>query len=878
MGNKQGKLEDRERKGSKKKKTKRSASTIEIGEARKTDQDAGSAAAPFTRGFRAGNNRPGIQKYQSYAGPSTSGTSTPQTEQQQPFDVKIYRHSAAPTGGRYRSLPRNMGAGAMNRSRSVTSSIYQSSGTLNREPVGNGDRVAYKRYSHIPASSHHPNLNDTRESIRSSVTGLNTTFSGLNTSYRELANYRVVTDDFPDTPTIRRRLEQFETQFAKCFTALYSRLSETVQLAAVSIAVCLGPNGRHQVSLYQYLTSDEVPQDLNETSSSSSSSRERYVLTIPESLFHGVKHVRNQRIPDRRQWIALAKELVTCLAVEVADELSRIFEYQIVLLGDGLPIDLLARHAVECALDYLKSGNRFLDRNTLIAGVLGGGGRAADAAAMRVISVVIGEREFKWNLSHLFKKCGLRKESLLFCPKVSPRESGSFVPWSYFTSPDSNSQTYGYRAMVLDRDPVHGYYVVAREDEVRFTQAAGWNPEDVHRRYNPFRRLIGKEVMDEYCSVTKDADNVTLADYVAKIQGYEYARDTIQPIYRPLGMVSNLARGSRIGSSVSSLLSTGSINSRALSRRDEEVATRLHSQFPNVKQIQVTSTVLLRNPSSSTPTSSGPPPPLPPPTFYPRTGPHGWRGYRSESCSVASEDIGGYERDVTAGFGAPRTRNSATFAARQEAPPAAQRRLYQSQRPHSSRSVSSYNSGSGYSNHYGRSLSPVTATGYRPSSVSSGGPGYNHTTVAPRGGSTISGPSSNRPDAGFVNQASTSFNRGPTHAGQPVSQRPPHAVRGVSSPRAATSNNPDFLNFDAFLGMIKPDEGGKVVPPGSSSNGHYGGRRDGQMSPFATTGVQNRTQSNQANGNVVYSVSMKDRSEFGKDADYNCRRTALSHV
>lgn len=679
----------------------------------------------------------------------------------------------------------------------------------------------------------------------------------------------VVTDDFPDTATIRRRLEQFETQFAKCFTALYARLSETVQLAAVSIAVCLGPNGRHQVSLYQYLTSDEVPQDLNETSSSSG--RERYVLTIPESLFHGVKHVRTQRIPDRRQWIALAKELVTCLAVEVADELSRIFEYQIVMLGDGLPIDLLARHAVECALDYLKSGNRFLERNTLIAGVLGGGARAADGAAMRVISVVIGEREFKWNLSHLFKKCGLRKESLLFCPKA-PRDSSNFVPWSYFTSPDSNSQTYGYRGMVLDRDLVHGYYVVAREDEVRFAQAAGWNPEDVHRRYNPFRRLIGKEVMDEYCSVTKDADNVTLADYVSKIQGYEYARDTIQPIYRPLGMVSNLARGSRMGSSVSSLLSTGSINSRALSRRDEEVASRLHSQFPNVKQIQVTSTVLLRNPSSSTPTSSGPPPPLHPPTFYPRTGPHGWRGYRSESCSVASEDIGGYERDVPTAFGVPRTRNSATFG-RQEAPPVAQRRLYQSQRPHSSRSVSSYNPGSGYSSHHGRSLSPVTATSYRPSSVS-GGPQYNHHTTVARG-STGSGPSSNRPDAGFVNQASTSFNRGPTHAGQSVSQRPPHAVREVSSPRAVTSNNPDFLNFDAFLGMIKQDEG-KVAPPGSSSNGHYGGRE--APHPFATKGVQNPAQLNHANGNVVYSVSVKDHSEFGGDGDYNSRRTALSHV
>lgn len=371
--------------------------------------------------------------------------------------------------------------------------------------------------------------------------------------------------------------------------------------------------------------------------------------------------------------------------------------------------------------------------------------------------------------------------------------------------------------------------------------------------------------MDEYCSVTKDADNVTLADYVSKIQGYEYARDTIQPIYRPLGTVSNLARGSRIGSSVSSLLSTGSVNSRALSRRDEEVASRLHSQFPNVKQIQVTSTVLLRNPSASTPTSSGPPP-----TFYPRTGPHGERGYRSESCSVASEDIGGYERDIPAAFGAPRFRNSATFA-RQEPPPVAQRRLYQSQRPHSSRSVSSYNPGSAYnsSHHHGRSLSPITGISYRPSSVS--GPGYNQTVTR---GSTGNGPPSNTPDSVFINQAPT-FNRGPTNVGPSVSQRPPQAApRKVNSPRAAaaaTSDNPDFLDFNAFLGMIKQDEE-NVVPPGSSSNGHYGGRD--ARSPFPTKGVQNPTQSNQANGNIFYS----EHPGFGKDGDYNSRRTALSHV
>lgn len=618
----------------------------------------------------------------------------------------------------------------------------------------------------------------------------------------------VAADEFPDTSAIKRRLSQFETQFAKCFIAHYSHLTETVQLSAVSIALRIDAIGQHPISLYQYLTSEDIPLDLASTQLGRSPNQPQYILTIPTQLFHGVKHIRSLHNQDRRQWVSLARELVTCLAVEVADELSRIFEYQIVLLGDGLPIDLLARHAVECAMDHLKSGNRFLDRNTLIAGVLSGGTRNQDPSVSKIMSIVIGEKELKWQLTKIFRGCGLRKEMLLFSQK--PHNSSRYCPWTFFTSPECNPQLYGYRGLAVERDAVHGFYVVSHDDEVRFTQTASHNPEEIHRKYAPFRRLIGKEVMDDYCSVTNEADNVTLADYVVKLQGTEYARDTIQPIYRPLGMVSALPYRTNRASSVSSLLSSDSGN-RIVGRRPDSAASRGNPHFPNVKQIQVNSTVIVKNGmTTSTPIRNS--------QAYNRSQtlysqPSMVTGrVHSDSCSTASGDVGYGRgaRDPPTAFGTARFRNSATFSRPPES--LQPRRLYQSQRQPTTRSVSVFN--------------PV----------------------------------------------------------------PAHVAREISAPAAAPSS--DFIDFNAFLGMIKhadAKEGsgqvnGHTPQPENVVSGHSRPTSPSGHSTVSKRGsviVSQTTETWRRNGNsVIYSsdqpTNCVERMHANNENDL--RRTAISHV
>jgi len=44
-------------------------------------------------------------------------------------------------------------------------------------------------------------------------------------------------DDFPTTSTIKRRVDQFKTNFARDVVTLYTELTETVQLNTLSIAV-----------------------------------------------------------------------------------------------------------------------------------------------------------------------------------------------------------------------------------------------------------------------------------------------------------------------------------------------------------------------------------------------------------------------------------------------------------------------------------------------------------------------------------------------------------------------------------------------------------------------------------------------------------------
>lgn len=227
-------------------------------------------------------------------------------------------------------------------------------------------------------------------------------------------------DDLPDTATIKRRVAQFETVFTRTLAKLYTSLPDSVQLSTLSVAVRPDRANQH-VSLSQYLNSRDVPVDLLATDDADD--RSVFVLTIQPALFGGLMHVRRDAGGDTAASVSLAGELVACLAAEAAAELARVFEYQIALLSDGLAIELLAGHAAHCVIDYVTSTGRHLDRNTIVLGAVRGEHLLQSSNISPRLSVIVGQRELKWELDEIFKRAGLRKELFLFADDIEVTNS-----------------------------------------------------------------------------------------------------------------------------------------------------------------------------------------------------------------------------------------------------------------------------------------------------------------------------------------------------------------------------------------------------------------------------------------------------------------------
>jgi hypothetical protein len=356
--------------------------------------------------------------------------------------------------------------------------------------------------------------------------------------------YKVNIEDFPDTATIKRRLAQFETVFTRSLSQLFSSLAQSVQLSTLSIAIRPDRANQH-ISLWQYLNSTDIPVDLLALDWQQDGDMEtRYQLTIQPAMFSGVMHLRRDRAGDMQAAVSLAGELVACLAAEAATELSRIFEYQLALLSEGLTIDLVAGHAAHCVLEFMKRTGRCLDRNTIIHGVLRGEHGTVNPTISPRLSVIIGQRELKWQLDEIFRKPALRKETFLFTSEVQVDEDHS--PWQFFSSYYHDPMLYGYRALVIDWDytsttsttGLPGYRLNG-EDEASFPDLVDWRPDDFHRTYLPYRRLVGAAVIDQFMRSgqvgTDHVQSTSLAEFVNRLQGEWYSRDVIQVIYRQIG-------------------------------------------------------------------------------------------------------------------------------------------------------------------------------------------------------------------------------------------------------------------------------------------------------------------------------------------------------
>ena len=359
--------------------------------------------------------------------------------------------------------------------------------------------------------------------------------------------------EFPDVETIRRRTTAFQQRFVEHFMMLYLSLPSSVQTSALSVAVrrrSSQPVNHIQtlsssaatsqdivVSLYQYLEAAascaEVPLQLPAS---------EYALTISPNHFELIRQARIDGCDDPA---ALARLIVADVAAEGAAELARAFEYQLMLLGDeeGLAARLGAQRGAERAMEYLKRCSRHVDVNSLLRGAVEG--QPLDAPA--TVSAILGQhRELHWNVDDMYLRPGLRRERLLVAGAVDSL-GGYGTPWQlYASTTETDSTVYGYRGHLLARD-FHSewlrggrqpLYHLDVDEEVAYDTEVPWRPDDFHRTYRPYRRLIGSAVMASYAALPDEEKTRTnLGEFVQRLQGDAFRRDEVEPVFRPLTSV-----------------------------------------------------------------------------------------------------------------------------------------------------------------------------------------------------------------------------------------------------------------------------------------------------------------------------------------------------
>jgi len=192
-------------------------------------------------------------------------------------------------------------------------------------------------------------------------------------------------DDFPDTATVKSRLKQFEEHFVAMFLASFTSLPVRLRAAIVSLAVRrpepeVGADAAaappSAVSLYHYF---RCPP----TAAAAIEARRDYVITVPETVFRDAVAARrcgvvntdtdgDKTTSKMATGSSVARDAALAAAKMAADELSRVYEYQLSLLAEDAAIKMVAGHAVDCVIDYVIAGRRtvarLLDRNTIVQG------------------------------------------------------------------------------------------------------------------------------------------------------------------------------------------------------------------------------------------------------------------------------------------------------------------------------------------------------------------------------------------------------------------------------------------------------------------------------------------------------------------------------
>jgi len=196
-------------------------------------------------------------------------------------------------------------------------------------------------------------------------------------------------EDFPDTATVKTRLKQFEEHFVAMFITSFTSLPVRLRVAIVSLAVrkaepeatADATTGSGAVSLYHYFRCPAAAAAAIEA-------RRDYVITVPETVFRDAVAARccggvvdadddgggGKMASKMVTGNTVARDAALAAAKMAADELSRVFEYQLSLLAEDAAVKMVAGHAVDCVIEYVVAGRRtvarLLDRNTIVQGKL----------------------------------------------------------------------------------------------------------------------------------------------------------------------------------------------------------------------------------------------------------------------------------------------------------------------------------------------------------------------------------------------------------------------------------------------------------------------------------------------------------------------------
>ena len=316
--------------------------------------------------------------------------------------------------------------------------------------------------------------------------------------------------DFPSLEEVCRKVRLFEESFCHSMNVKFRGLDWDSQLAKVAIATC--PD--HQLSLLDYLEHPEIPEDLEGN---------HYEITTPLALYVLMRYMRRAGCIKKKMWRSLARDIVEAMAFEVAKELSRAYEFQIVMLKEFVAVKLLAAHAADCILEQVTIKPEVLiERNSALRAVLTVRPPKPDYGTTR-FSVIVGERELKWDLFDVFKRPGVRREFGLFeMEDNASYESRTPVTWRFYVChADCDPTVYGYRGLLLDWDYAGKLYRQQNTEKL-YTEEVPLNFQDFTHQYAPFHRLVGSDPMRRYLEYLNRTNNdqVSFDRYIHHEYGY----------------------------------------------------------------------------------------------------------------------------------------------------------------------------------------------------------------------------------------------------------------------------------------------------------------------------------------------------------------------